>query len=117
MISLSTASKGSKAPKATAGASAASSRFGSFNGDIECQSVVCELNVVGQRRVGFLVRKIVTDVRQQCPTRLEAVDDFKRLRHRVVRRVRAVAQRIQDKDVKIVEERKRFLGNSIAIGQ
>jgi hypothetical protein len=57
----------------------------------------------------------MTDVRQERPTWVEPFDDFKRLRHRVVRRMRPMPQRIQNENVEIVQQCKRFLRNAIAI--
>src|SRR5688572_30094867 len=57
----------------------------------------------------------MADVRQERPTGVEPFDDFKRLRHRVVRRMRPMPQRIQNQNVEIVQQCKRFLRNAIAI--
>src|SRR5213594_33799 len=57
------------------------------------------------------MRQIVTDMREERPSRFQAINRSQRMLHRGVRGMWLVAQRVQKKNVEVLELAQRFLRN------
>src|SRR5205085_1003217 len=73
--------------------------------DLQHEAIISQLNARRQLRIRLRVAEIVADVREVRPLGAQPLRDGDRLVDAEMRRVRAVAQRIEDHDADAVEER------------
>ena len=72
---------------------------------LELQPVVRQPHILGQARIRFRVAQVVADVREPRALRLQFLDQRQRLLDVRMRRVRHVAQRVQNEIVEPAEQR------------
>src|SRR5207244_13012725 len=85
--------------------------------DLQHEAIISQLDTRRQVRVRLRVAEIVADVREVRALGAQALRHGDRFGDAEVRRVRPVAQRIEDHDAHAVEERPRFVVNSVAVGE
>src|SRR5262245_18349660 len=84
---------------------------------LEYQPIIRQLDVARQACVRFDVSQLVTDVREVGPVGADARGGIDRFGHAEMRRVRAVAQRVEPQRAHALQERPRRIGNLAAIGE
>ena len=85
--------------------------------DVQNQPIIRQLHTGGQAGAGGGVRQIVADVREVGALGAQPRHAVERFRHAEMRRVRPIAQRIEDQRPHPVEQRPRLVRNAAAIGQ
>src|SRR5207237_2486048 len=85
--------------------------------EIQLQAIVRKLYVLRQRGVGFGMAQIVRNMGEKSALRTQSLHQFQRILHIGVRRMRAVAQRIEKKNVQVAEFGKRRLRDVAEIGE
>src|ERR1022692_102059 len=84
---------------------------------LQFHSVVRQLHAGRQRRVGCLVRQVVTNVREKCTLRFYRFNNFQRLLDGRMSGMRRVAQRVQKQNVESAQFLQRFGGDFAVIRQ
>jgi hypothetical protein len=72
--------------------------------DIKHEAIIGQLHTGRQLRRGFGVRQVVAHVRQIRAARADALNRFERFAQREMRRMRLVAERIEDEGVDAFDE-------------
>src|SRR6266550_8753657 len=87
------------------------------SGDLQHEAIISQLHAGRELRTGFGMRQVVADVREVRALGAEARDDVDGFADTEMRRMWPMAQRVDDHDPHTLQERPRFVGDAVAVGQ